>query len=51
MVASYKNWLEKLANVSLRQSAAYGFWNLSFNALYHSTQVVIFGVLTSTRYE
>uniref|UniRef100_A0A7N0V820 ABC transporter B family member 26, chloroplastic n=1 Tax=Kalanchoe fedtschenkoi TaxID=63787 RepID=A0A7N0V820_KALFE len=39
-VERYKNWLEKLADVSLRQSAAYGFWNLSFNALYHSTQVV-----------
>ncbi|CAM8940010.1 unnamed protein product [Rhodiola kirilowii] len=39
-VDRYKYWLEKLADVSLRQSAAYGFWNLSFNALYHSTQVV-----------
>ncbi|KAL1355381.1 hypothetical protein HN51_007436 [Arachis hypogaea] len=41
----YKWWLEKLADISLRQSAAYGFWNLSFNALYHSTQViaVLFG--------
>ncbi|KAJ6323656.1 hypothetical protein OIU76_011028 [Salix suchowensis] len=36
----YKLWLEKLANISLRQSAAYGFWNLSFNTLYHSTQVI-----------
>ncbi|KAF1875164.1 hypothetical protein Lal_00007780 [Lupinus albus] len=41
----YKSWLGKLANISLRQSAAYGFWNLSFNTLYHSTQViaVLFG--------
>ncbi|KAF9673424.1 hypothetical protein SADUNF_Sadunf10G0023100 [Salix dunnii] len=36
----YKLWLEKLADISLRQSAAYGFWNLSFNTLYHSTQVI-----------
>ncbi|KAF2301695.1 hypothetical protein GH714_028696 [Hevea brasiliensis] len=36
----YKLWLEKLASISLRQSAAYGFWNLSFNTLYHSTQVI-----------
>ncbi|VVA13317.1 PREDICTED: ABC transporter [Prunus dulcis] len=36
----YKLWLGKLADISLRQSAAYGFWNLSFNALYHSTQVI-----------
>ncbi|KAF1861699.1 hypothetical protein Lal_00026117 [Lupinus albus] len=41
----YKSWLEKLADISLRQIAAYGFWNLSFNTLYHSTQViaVLFG--------
>ncbi|XP_021901206.1 LOW QUALITY PROTEIN: ABC transporter B family member 26, chloroplastic [Carica papaya] len=36
----YNGWLEKLANISLRQSAAYGFWNLNFNTLYHSTQVI-----------
>ncbi|GMP82664.1 hypothetical protein CsSME_00036871 [Camellia sinensis var. sinensis] len=36
----YKHWLGKLADISLRQSAAYGFWNLSFNILYHSTQVI-----------
>ncbi|KAK9276674.1 hypothetical protein L1049_006210 [Liquidambar formosana] len=36
----YKQWLDKLANISLRVSAAYGFWNLSFNTLYHSTQVI-----------
>ncbi|GMH31119.1 hypothetical protein Nepgr_032962 [Nepenthes gracilis] len=36
----YKLWLEKLASISLRQSGAYGFWNLSFNTLYHSAQVV-----------
>ncbi|KAK7252408.1 hypothetical protein RIF29_36329 [Crotalaria pallida] len=44
-VGRYKSWLEKLADISLRQSAAYGFWNFSFNTLYHSTQViaVLFG--------
>ncbi|XP_065876618.1 ABC transporter B family member 26, chloroplastic [Euphorbia lathyris] len=36
----YKLWLDKLAGISLRQSAAYGFWNLSFNTLYHSTQII-----------
>ncbi|KAJ4823296.1 ABC transporter B member 26, chloroplastic [Turnera subulata] len=36
----YKVWLEKLVDINVRQSAAYGFWNLSFNTLYHSTQVV-----------
>lgn len=36
----YELWLEKLAGISLRQSAAYGLWNLSFNTLYHSTQVI-----------
>ncbi|QCD90680.1 ATP-binding cassette [Vigna unguiculata] len=41
----YNWWLEKLADISLRQSAAYGVWNFNFNILYHSTQViaVLFG--------
>ncbi|CAI0390448.1 unnamed protein product [Linum tenue] len=37
----YNLWLDKLADISLKQSAAYGFWNLSFNTLYHSTQVQV----------
>ncbi|KAA8530196.1 hypothetical protein F0562_004905 [Nyssa sinensis] len=36
----YKQWLDKLAFVSMRESVAYGFWNLSFNSLYRSTQVL-----------
>ncbi|XVE92352.1 hypothetical protein REPUB_Repub01dG0089600 [Reevesia pubescens] len=36
----YNHWLDKLADISLRQSAAYGVWNLSFNTLYHATQVI-----------
>ncbi|KAK3041850.1 hypothetical protein RJ639_000366 [Escallonia herrerae] len=36
----YKQWLGKLADISVRQSSAYGFWNLGFNILYHSTQVI-----------
>ncbi|XP_057493957.1 ABC transporter B family member 26, chloroplastic isoform X1 [Actinidia eriantha] len=36
----YKQWLGRLADISLRQSAAYGIWNLSFNTLYHSTQII-----------
>ncbi|KOM39785.1 hypothetical protein LR48_Vigan03g316700 [Vigna angularis] len=34
----YNWWLGKLADISLRQSAAYGVWNFNFNILYHSTQ-------------
>ncbi|KAI3985660.1 hypothetical protein MKX01_033943 [Papaver californicum] len=36
----YGIWLEKLADISLRQCAANGIWTLSFNTLYHSTQVI-----------
>ncbi|XP_023734425.1 ABC transporter B family member 26, chloroplastic isoform X1 [Lactuca sativa] len=36
----YTTWLEKLADISLRTSGAYGIWNFSFNTLYHSTQVL-----------
>ncbi|TXG56235.1 hypothetical protein EZV62_017548 [Acer yangbiense] len=39
-LARYNQWLGRLADISLRQSAAYGFWNLSFNTLYHSTQII-----------
>ncbi|KAM7464662.1 hypothetical protein LguiA_032783 [Lonicera macranthoides] len=39
-IGRYKLWLDNLADISLRQSAAYGFWNLSFNTLYHSTQII-----------
>ncbi|KAI3670089.1 hypothetical protein L6452_41707 [Arctium lappa] len=35
----YKQWLDKLAIASVRESAAYGLWNLSFSTLYRSTQV------------
>ncbi|CAI9093012.1 OLC1v1028409C1 [Oldenlandia corymbosa var. corymbosa] len=36
----YKHWLERVADISFKQSAAYGLWNFSFNTLYHSTQVI-----------
>ncbi|KAK4354221.1 hypothetical protein RND71_026415 [Anisodus tanguticus] len=36
----YAGWMRKLADITLRQSAAYGYWNFSFNTLYHSTQVI-----------
>ncbi|XP_073222206.1 ABC transporter B family member 26, chloroplastic-like isoform X2 [Cicer arietinum] len=39
----YNQWLQKLAFISSRESVGYGFWNLSFNTLYRSTQ--IFAVL------
>lgn len=35
----YKSWLERLASISFRQSAAYGVWTWSFVILYRSTQV------------
>ncbi|KAE8698955.1 ABC transporter B family member 26 [Hibiscus syriacus] len=36
----YNHFLDKLAEISFRQSAAYGIWNLTFNTLYHATQVI-----------
>lgn len=36
----YELWLDRIASISLRQSAAYGVWNFSFNTLYHTTQVI-----------
>ncbi|TXG54715.1 hypothetical protein EZV62_019971 [Acer yangbiense] len=36
----YKEWLEKLASVSIRESVAYELWNMSFTTLYRSTQVI-----------
>ncbi|KAK9117283.1 hypothetical protein Sjap_016230 [Stephania japonica] len=36
----FDKWLKNLADISLRQSVAYGLWNFSYNNLYHSTQVV-----------
>ncbi|KAL6960550.1 hypothetical protein U1Q18_038313 [Sarracenia purpurea var. burkii] len=39
-VGRYKHWLNKLASISIRESVAFGFWNLSFNTLYRSTQVL-----------
>nr|XP_023909292.1 ABC transporter B family member 26, chloroplastic-like isoform X1 [Quercus suber]POF14667.1 abc transporter b family member 26, chloroplastic [Quercus suber] len=36
----YKQWLDKLAFVNIRESVAYGLWNMSFNTLYRSTQVI-----------
>ncbi|GAA0165723.1 ATP-binding cassette [Lithospermum erythrorhizon] len=43
----FMRWLEKLTFVGVRETAAYGLWNLSFTTLYRSTQViaVIFGGL------
>ncbi|XP_074309311.1 ABC transporter B family member 26, chloroplastic-like isoform X2 [Silene latifolia] len=44
----YQHWLNKLMFVNIRESAAYGLWNLSFSTLYRSTQIiaVIFGGLS-----
>ncbi|KAJ0972498.1 hypothetical protein J5N97_020457 [Dioscorea zingiberensis] len=36
----YQEWLVKLASIASRQSFAFGFWNMGFNFLYHSTQVI-----------
>ncbi|XP_030544747.1 ABC transporter B family member 26, chloroplastic-like [Rhodamnia argentea] len=39
-IGRYKLLLERLSSVSIREAAAYGLWNLSFNTLYRSTQVL-----------
>ncbi|KAI3409206.1 uncharacterized protein J3R85_019652, partial [Psidium guajava] len=39
-IGRYKLLLERLGSVSIREAVAYGLWNLSFNALYRSTQVL-----------
>ncbi|XP_028772362.1 ABC transporter B family member 26, chloroplastic-like [Neltuma alba] len=39
-IGRYKQWLQRLAFINTRESLAYGFWNLSFNTLYRSTQVL-----------
>ncbi|KAG8078833.1 hypothetical protein GUJ93_ZPchr0007g3244 [Zizania palustris] len=36
----YAKWLDKLYDVSFRQTMAYGGWSLSLNYLYHSAQVI-----------
>ncbi|KAF7130249.1 hypothetical protein RHSIM_Rhsim10G0016900 [Rhododendron simsii] len=36
----YKQWLDKIVFIGIRESLAYGFWHLSFSTLYRSTQVV-----------
>ncbi|KAF5961643.1 hypothetical protein HYC85_002852 [Camellia sinensis] len=35
----YKQWLDKLVYIGIRESVACGSWYLSFNTLYRSTQV------------
>lgn len=35
----YKQWLQSLAFINVRESVSYGFWNLIFNTLYRSTQI------------
>ncbi|XP_028785826.1 ABC transporter B family member 26, chloroplastic isoform X4 [Neltuma alba] len=39
-IGRYKQWLQRLAFINTRESLAYGFWSLSFNTLYRSTQVL-----------
>lgn len=39
-------WIDNLAFVGLRENVAYGYWNLSFNTLYRSTQVSLFTKLS-----
>ncbi|XP_021890353.1 ABC transporter B family member 26, chloroplastic-like isoform X2 [Carica papaya] len=41
----YKQWLNKIAFISIRENVAYGLWNTSFSILYRSMQVtaVLFG--------
>ncbi|XP_030484757.2 ABC transporter B family member 26, chloroplastic isoform X2 [Cannabis sativa] len=35
----FNHWLDKIAFITIRESVAYGLWNLSFFTLYRSTQV------------
>ncbi|KAG0497956.1 hypothetical protein HPP92_002647 [Vanilla planifolia] len=39
-IERYMIWLERLWDLSLRQSVGYGFWSLSYNFFYHITQIV-----------
>ncbi|KAI5651150.1 hypothetical protein M9H77_37155 [Catharanthus roseus] len=39
-VRRFMQWIDSLAFVGLRENVAYGYWNLSFNFLYRSTQVL-----------
>ncbi|XP_068485602.1 ABC transporter B family member 26, chloroplastic-like isoform X6 [Phaseolus vulgaris] len=41
----YKQWLQSLALITLRENVAFGFWDLIFSTLYRSMQ--IFAVLLS----
>ncbi|KAH8974688.1 hypothetical protein BDL97_01G114600 [Sphagnum fallax] len=36
----YSKWLNRLVDISFRQSVAHGFWGWSSNTLYNATQVV-----------
>ncbi|KAL0351045.1 UNVERIFIED_CONTAM: ABC transporter B family member 26, chloroplastic [Sesamum radiatum] len=36
----FKQWLDRLAFVGMRESVAFGFWTLSFSTFYRSTQVL-----------
>ncbi|GAY46837.1 hypothetical protein CUMW_100080 [Citrus unshiu] len=40
MMRTVRIWLEKLAFIRIRESMAYGLWNMSFITLYRSTQVM-----------
>ncbi|KAI5002997.1 hypothetical protein ZWY2020_027647 [Hordeum vulgare] len=40
-IKRYTKWLDKLYDVSFRQTMAYGGWSLSLNYLYHSTQLCV----------
>ncbi|MBA0683431.1 hypothetical protein Goari_025091, partial [Gossypium aridum] len=40
LLPGYKRWLDELAFVSIRESAAYGLWSTSFLTLYRFTQVL-----------
>ncbi|XP_073159345.1 ABC transporter B family member 26, chloroplastic-like [Henckelia pumila] len=35
----FAQWLDQLASIGMRESAAYGLWNMSFIVLYRMTQV------------
>ncbi|XP_040932049.1 ABC transporter B family member 26, chloroplastic [Gossypium hirsutum] len=43
-VERYKRWLDELAFVSIRESAAYGLWSMSFLTLYQFTNEYVLNV-------
>ncbi|KAK4488518.1 hypothetical protein RD792_004282 [Penstemon davidsonii] len=46
----FVQWLDRLASVGMRESVAYGLWNLSFMSLYRMTQVLLYPELYNSSF-